>query len=377
MRNRWILALLSLILTLTILVAGCGPSASTPSSQPAAQPTSATAKAPIKLTDAIGRTIELPGPAKRVMIVGQGPYMALHTLYMFPEARSLLIGWEQRGTSTDDFLPLIDPELGQKTVLNMNPNPEQIAALHPDLVILKGTTEDRLVKPLENLGIPTFQVALEQPEQFFNDIANIGVLIGNEARAEEIVSFYRTRLNRVQEQVAQIDEKARPRVLTLEYSDRGGQVAVQVPSPTYTQTGQARTAGGNPVWLEAATGSGYTVVNFEQIAVWNPDKVFLIVWYTLNPKEVIATLKADTQWQSIKAVKDQEIYVYPSDIYGWDTPEPRWILGTTWLATKMHPDRFANVDMVQEIHDFFGTLYGMDKASVEQNILPKVWLEGR
>jgi iron complex transport system substrate-binding protein len=53
-------------------------------------------------------------------------------------------------------------------------------------------------------------------------------------------------------------------------------------------------------------------------------------------------------------------------------PDPRWILGVTWMATKIHPDRFADVDIMQEVYEFYGQMYGMDQAAVEQHIVPRL-----
>jgi len=48
-----------------------------------------------------------------------------------------------------------------------------------------------------------------------------------------------------------IADSFKPRVLLVEYSNRGGKAAVQVPSKEWMQTLQVQSAGGFPVWLEA------------------------------------------------------------------------------------------------------------------------------
>jgi hypothetical protein len=40
------------------------------------------------------------------------------------------------------------------------------------------------------------------------------------------------------------------------------------------------------------------------------------------------------------------------------------------MAGKLHPNLFPNLDMIAEIENFYQTLYGLDKAFVEQNIVP-------
>lgn len=130
-------------------------------------------------------------------------------------------------------------------------------------------------------------------------------------------------------------------------------------------------AGGQPVWKDAAQSGGWTVVNLEQIAAWDPDKVF-VIHYKGDSAEIADELEADPQWQSLGVTEQGEIYGFASDIFSWDQPDPRWILGTVWLAGKVHPDRFADLDMRQQVIEFFEQMYGMPKASVEENILPSL-----
>jgi iron complex transport system substrate-binding protein len=222
--------------------------------------------------------------------------MTLHLLYMFPEGRARLIGAESKGATPSDFLPFVDPNFADIVSLAANPGPEQILALEPDLVLMKGIVLEQMGELLTQVGIPVVYTGLETPEQFFQDVTNLGALLGNPARAAEIVEFYQSRLDRITQAVVDIPDNEKPRVLLIEYSDRGGEVAVQVPAQSWMQTIQVQAAGGNPVWLEAAEMTdGWTVVNFEQIAVWDPDQIFVVVWYTLDPAGVIATLKADAQ----------------------------------------------------------------------------------
>jgi hypothetical protein len=48
-----------------------------------------------------------------------------------------------------------------------------------------------------------------------------------------------------------------------------------------------------------------------------------------------------------------------------------------WLATKIHPTRFNDIDMNAELMAFFGQLFGMNKTTIETGILPKVKMDVR
>ncbi len=332
---------------------------------------------PLAIRDAAGRVVKLSRLPQRIVVIGRIPFMTLHLLYAFPEGRQRFVASERKGSSTpSDFLPLVDPAFARKPVLAPGPNVEEIASLNPDIVLLKGTSVDKASESLEKIGIPTFYLALETPDQFLQDVTNLGLILGNTKRAEEIRGFYQVRMERMQKRLAGVSDQKKPRVLLVEYSNRGNKVAVQVPSRTWMQTQQVQMAGGYPVWLEAVQGTeGYSIVNIEQIARWNPEQIFVVVWYLLDPAQIIRGMKTDPQWSALKAVANAQVYGFPTDIVGWDTADVRWILGAEWLATRVHPTRFKDIDMKAEIMALFGQLFGMSRAAIESGILPQVKMD--
>jgi iron complex transport system substrate-binding protein len=329
----------------------------------------------IRITDASGRVVTLESLPKRLVVIGKGPHLILHLLYMFPEGRERLAGMEKRGSTASDFLDAIDPAFKENRTMGVNPGPEEIAALRPDLVLMKLSADQRMSEALAKAGIPVATLSLETPGEFFRDVANVGILLGNEARAAEIASFFRGRIERIQKALAAAPGEKRPRVLLVMATDRGGKFAVQVPAESWMQTFQVRTAGGTPVWLEGLkTTSGWTIVNLEQVAGWDPDMVFVVVWHSLDPQALIDSFKADPQWSALKAVRAGELYAFPQDIFGWDSPDPRWILGLTWLVGRIHPGLFKDTDMTGEVYNFYRTLFGLDRGAVERLIIPKIHL---
>ncbi len=312
--------------------------------------------------------VQLPESPQRIVVAGKSSLTIIDTLYLFPEAKDRVTGLVVGRQKPGDFLAFVDPAFDQKTVLEVEAGPEQIAPLDADVVILRSFMAEELGKPLEKLDIPVVYVDLETPSQYFQAVATLAQLFGDEARAEEIVTFYQARLDRVYGRLQGLAEDQRPRVLVVQYSGQGGEVALNVPSAAWLQTIETEMAGGLPVWKEAAQGGGWTVVNFEQVAAWDPAKIFVIS-YKADPSQVVEQLMADALWQALEAVQKGQIYGFPADIFSWDQPDPRWILGLTWLAAKIHPDRFSDLDMTYEVSQFFGQMYGMDEAAVEAHIL--------
>ena len=94
----------------------------------------------------------------------------------------------------------------------------------------------------------------------------------------------------------------------------------------------------------------------------------------MNARTIVARLKEDPLWSKLNAGQNNELYAFPADLYGWDNADPRWILGVNWLATRMYPERFSDIDMNAEIYQLFG-LFGMDKAAVDEHIMPVVQMD--
>jgi iron complex transport system substrate-binding protein len=323
----------------------------------------------ISVMDALGRTVKFQKPPQRIALAGKANLLVADAIYLFPEAVDRVAVLGKGGQGTGNFLSVVDPQYDSKTKLENEVGPEQIVAATPDAVVLKSYLAETLGKPLEALGIPVIYVDFETPDQYFRDLKTLGQLFQDEARAQIITNFYQARMDQISQEVKRLKEDQKPKVLLLYYNDQGGAVAFNVPPMSWMQTILVQTAGGMPVWKDANLGKGWTKVSLEQIAAWDPDKIF-IVSYFKPVDEVVTSLKADPQWQFLRAVKDGKLYGFAGDMLSWDQADSRWILGLTWLAGKLHPDLFPGLDMQIEAKTFFTEMYGLSEASFQKDILP-------
>ena len=292
------------------------------------------------------------------------------TAYLFPEeARERVVALNKAG-QRDLFVELLDPQAEEKLRFEVDAGAEEIVAARPDVVLLKSFMADSLGQALETLETPVLYLEFETPEQYDRDLAILGQLFDDPARAEEVWAFYETRMAQVAAAVADLDEAAKPRVLMLQYSDRGGEVAFKAPPATWIQTQLVEMAGGLPVWKEAAQGGGWAVVNLEQIAAWNPDQVYVIDYFG-DVDEIAEKLRADPQWQQLRAVQAGQLYAFPKDFYSWDQPDTRWILGLMWLVERVQPGRLE-VEIRDELYAFYEHLYGLDTETVTDEVIPRL-----
>ncbi|MBN2118772.1 MAG: ABC transporter substrate-binding protein [Anaerolineales bacterium] len=320
----------------------------------------------ITVTDALGREVKLLAAPQRIVMVGKALFMIADAAYLFPGAAEKIAGLGKADQGSDNFIQLIDPNYAQKATLAKDASAEQVAAVHPDLVILKSSLAETVGGAIEALDIPVIYVDFETPEQYFRDLGILGKVFGNEARAAEVAAFYQSQMDEI---AGAVKDAPKPRILMLYYNDKDGNVAFNVPPLNWIQTQMVEMAGGEPVWADANPAKGWTQVTLEQIAVWDANQIFFIS-YLKDPTEVVDGLKTDPNWQAIRAVKENKTYAFAGDLYSWDQPDPRWILGLTWLASKIHPELFPDQDMTAEVKTFYKTLYGLDETFVEQNIVP-------
>jgi len=320
----------------------------------------------ITVTDALGREVKLAAAPKRIVITGKALFMIADAAYLFPGAAEKVTGLGDAGQGTGNFIKLIDPNYEAKATLEKDAGAEQVAALQPDLVILKSYLAESVGAPIEALGIPVVYIDFETPEQYARDLAILGKVFGDEARAAEVAAFFQSKMDEIAQTVK---DAPKPRVLILYYNDKDGNVAFNVPPMSWIQTQMVEMAGGEPVWADANPAKGWTQITLEQVAAWDADQIFVISYFK-PAAEVVDGLKADPNWAAIRAVKEDKIHAFATDLYSWDQPDPRWILGLTWMAGKIHPDLFPTLDMTAEAQNFYQTLYGLDEAFVTENIVP-------
>ena len=317
------------------------------------------------VTDALGRTVEIPADPQRIVMPARAVMMIANALYMFPGASERVVGIGRIDQGKGNFLTAIDPHYDRKALFERAVGPEQIVSVSPDLAIMKSDARNELGDGLERLGIPVVYVDFETPEQYQRDLRLLGDVLGQPDRAEAIALFYERETAAV---VRAVETRgSQPRTLFLSADLAGAEQVFNVPPDRWIQTTLVRLAGGEPVWVGANPGGGWARVGLEQIAAWDPDVITLVA-YRQDVDAVRASLLANPTWNALSAVQTDSLHPFPIDYYSWDQPDVRWILGLKWLAQTLHGDRFTDVDLAEEIYDFYAFSYGMSREQIDEVI---------
>jgi iron complex transport system substrate-binding protein len=323
----------------------------------------------ITIEDTTGNIARLEKIPQRITFVGKASNMVADALYMFPEAASRIVGVGKTNQLNGEFIKVLDPDYSSKIYLEHTVGPEQVAVTQPELVIMKNFMKKSLGGPIGELDIPVLYMNLETPEAYEEDFRMLGKVFGNPERAEELVKYYRTERQFVTDRTKSVSEK--PDILFIYHTTRDGIAAFNIPPESWIQTRLVEMAGGNPVWTDIHPGGGWSKVNLEQIAAWNPDQIFVVA-YKEDINLVLESMYDSGEWQELKAVKNKQLNSFPVDFYSWDQPDSRWILGLKWLAKQIHPDLFQDLDIEKMTRSFFKDLYYLTDEQYENEVLSRL-----
>lgn len=274
-------------LVLLVFLASC-------SGQEGAEP----AGASIELADDAGRVVRLAAPARRVVSLVPS---VTETVVALGEAERLI-------ARTDyDHGPAVErlPSLGG----GLDPSPEALVALDPDLVVGWSSARDgRLRALLETAGIPFYAAAIEDTADVFRTFDRVGRLLGTEAAAERLAAAVRDSLGAV---AADRPPGPRPTVL---FTIPGVPPRTAGPGTFVAQV--VEIAGGRSAFPEL--GERWPEVSLEAIVARQPD----ILVIPVEPGEApLAGLARRTGWRELEAVREGRVVGVDADLF--TRPGPR------------------------------------------------------
>lgn len=322
-------------------------------------------------TDVLGRTVTLKEKPAHIMVVGKSAIMPADMVFLFSDEVKDISGLAKTNQGIGDFFPAIHPEFKTEKRLPHNISAEEVAAQSPDLVLTKSFNYSSIGKNIEQLGIPLFTLDLETSKSWMDETLQLGKLIGDEPRAQQIDKLYQTRIDDLAAKVATLKDSDKPTVLLMQFSSKDGVTAFSVAPDSWIQTEMIEKAGGIPVWKgQLADKSSWSVVSFEQIAKWNPDYIF-VTSFKAPSKKYLDEIYSSNAWKQLKAVQEKHIMATPQDYLSWAQPISRWILCEQWLCSQMHPQLYAGVNFEDVITQYFKDFYGITDQNIINDLLTR------
>lgn len=130
-------------------------------------------------------------------------------------------------------------------------------------------------------------------------------------------------------------------------------------------------AGGTNVGASTADASSETAVNMEQVYTWDPEVILLSNFDDVVPEDLYNNTIDGQDWSQVSAVKNHRVYKIPQGIYRWDADCPctETTLCMKWLAKVINPEVFADINIEQEVLDFYQNFFNYELSEEELNTI--------
>ncbi len=325
------------------------------------------AEAERTLTDQLGRQVTLPDTVNRVVVLQHQTLNLLVQLDAGKDVVGLLSSWKkQLGPDFARFMPTLSslPMPGDLTQVNI----ESLLALRPQVVFVANYAPAAMIQQIQNAGIPVVAISLREDaageknkmnptmadeehaydEGLKQGIRLIGEVVNREKQADELIRYTFNARQKFNAPVADIPEDKK--------------VRVYMANPDLNTYGSGKYTGlmmqhAGAMNVAAATVKGARQVSLEQVLQWNPQVIFVQDRYP----EVVKEITTDPQWQAIDAVKNHRVWLMPEYAKAWGYPMPEALaIGELWMAKKLYPERYKNVDVDAQAQDYYQRFYRTD-----------------
>lgn len=323
------------------VLAGCGLVTSTGSDRTATR----------RITDGVGRSVEVPETVDRLLAVGPGALRQVAYL----KATDRVVGVEdtEREWATDgltDAPPpynLAHPEFGNRPVIgaagpNAGGNSEEIIARDPDVILYYGdpsrarSLQRQTGTPVVVLRIVDF-VSPTARETMFETWRLVGRLLGKTDRAADLVGHVESRLADLEGRVADVPagDRREAYVGAINYKGAHGIETTRNPFPPFRFVAAKNVAEG--VETDAAS----VQISRERLLEWDPPTMFVSA---SNLGRVREDVRTHPELGRIEAVERDAVHsILPHATYHHNYAS---ILANAYFIGKtLYPDRFDDVSI--------------------------------
>jgi len=350
-----VMAFLLALLLPALLLAGCGRTAGQKEAETV--PTVAQVQKQ-KITDLVGREVEIATPVQKVVAIGPG---ALR-LVTYDEGASMVVGIEEieKKPSPGRSYTMAYPDLKKLSSIGQGgpdtaPNEESLVTVKPEVIFVCSLVDKEKADQLQaKTGIPVVVLSYG-PLATFNEDAYrslnlIGMIIGKEKRAQDVVNYLKQCEKDLGERTQDVPagDKAKVYVGAVSMKAKLGIESTQAKYPPFKFIGAKNV-------VDETGKSGTVMIDKEKIVSWDPDILFLdeggypVVTDDFN--------KNPAFYQSLSAVKKGQVYSQiPFNNYSTNIDTA---FADSYYAGKIiFPQQFQDIDPIKKSDEIYQFLLG-------------------
>jgi iron complex transport system substrate-binding protein len=283
-----------------------------------APPISSASPAFREVTDEVGRTVRVPQPVRRIVSLAPSLTETIYALGL----QNLLVG----DTEYCDYPP--EAQKITKVGDTINPSLEQIAVLHPDLVLVtKGLNRLETVHALDNLGISSYATDPHTVNEIITSSKKLADLLGVPGAGASVAAEMELQLSDLRRRLVSYPAK---RVLFVVWH----QPLISVGKHTFISDA-LRLAGAVSI---VDSEQNWPHVSLEEVARLQPDFLVFAASHSDSASPTVELLATLPGWSIVDAVNKRRFAVISDAV---NRPAPRIVSAVEDLARQLHPDAFA------------------------------------
>ncbi|MEK0011470.1 ABC transporter substrate-binding protein [Escherichia albertii] len=326
-----------------------------------------TTQAERTFTDQTGREVKVPDKVNRIVVLQHQTLNLLVQMNATDKIVGVMSNWKQQLGSNYARLA---PELSNKASLGdlTHVDAEKLVALHPQVVFVTNYAPQEMIDKISSLGIPAVAISLRHDDE--GERNKLNPVMADEEQAYvkglyEGIMLIGNIINKPEEAKALIKATENGRRMVrnrLQLLPEEQRVRAYMANPELTTYGSGKYTGlmmkhAGAVNVAASTIKGFKQVSIEQVIEWNPQVIFVQNRYPA----VVNEIQSSSQWQVIDAVKNHRVYLMPEYAKAWGYPMPEAMgIGELWMAKKLYPEKFNDVDTHKIVNDWYRTFYRTD-----------------
>ncbi|HKL79402.1 MAG TPA: ABC transporter substrate-binding protein [Mobilitalea sp.] len=338
-------------------------SADSDSSQEDAEIVDSEAGDTITIIDHAGNEVEVPRVINRIVNTDVFPFASVLSVFLGSAEKLIGIHPASMSAATSGLLTEIFPEIVNANTTFMeggNLNIEALLELEPDVVFYNaGSVEQGDM--IRNAGLTAVGISATKWDYdilttYDQWIATLSQMFPDSDISNEISNYSIEIYDNIQKVVSGIEASEKKKILFLfKYDD------TQMITSGKNFFGQfwCESVGGINVAEEVKADNSNAVINMEQVYEWNPDIIFITNFTPTQPEDLYNNAIAGDDWSSINAVKNHEVYKLPLGTYRSYTPSTDTPVVLLWMAQKVYPQLFKDIDIIEEVKDYYSGHYGI------------------
>lgn len=316
------------------------------------------------VVDDNGDKVEVPEKIERVVVTNILPLASAVAVYLNDGSRIVGMHPASYSAAKNGLLGELYPEVLKADtgfIQGANLNIEALMALRPD-VVLVNAPDRRMIDMIRGAGLAAFGISpskwhydviethnrwMQSLAQLFPEAKGKGELI--EKKSREIAKM-------VADRTKDLPREERARILFIFRYDAKSLVTS---GKNFFGQYWCDAVGGINVAEGITADNSNAVIGMEEVYGYDPAVIFITNFTAALPEDIYGSKIGGDDWSPVKAVREKRVYKMPLGIYRSYTPSADTPLTLLWMAKRVYPERFKDVDLTTEVKKYYQTVFGV------------------